>query len=197
MYSHIILEDAKCDNATKEDLEVIANHANRCKNIVSGLLNFSRQNKLIKTTVNLADLCQYCIDSIYIPQNINAKLKLNTSRILAEVDKDQISQVIINLINNSVDAMENKGGEITVTIGKDDTAVFFIIEDNGPGIPEKYRKQIFDPFFTTKQIGKGTGLGLSVSYGIVKMHSGTIDIDTNTDPEKGKVGTAVKVRLPQ
>ncbi|MEW5821507.1 MAG: [Fe-Fe] hydrogenase large subunit C-terminal domain-containing protein [Cyanobacteriota bacterium] len=197
MYSHIILEDNRYDKATKEDLEVIAHHANRCKNIVSGLLNFSRQNKIIKTTINLADLCQYCIDSIHIPSNITVKIIQNDNNVLADIDKDQISQVIINLINNSIDAMENTGGKINVIIGKKDTSVYFIIEDNGPGIPAKYRKQIFDPFFTTKQIGKGTGLGLSVSYGIVKMHSGTIDINTNTDPRLGKVGTSVHVKLPQ
>lgn len=197
MYSNLILEEVECDKHTKEDLKVIANHANRCKKIVSGLLNFSRQNKLIKNKLVLAELCQYCLDSIYIPKNILVNLTKESDNVVVELDKDQISQVIINLINNSVDAMEEKGGNINIIIGQDNYNAYFIIEDNGPGIPEKYLNKIFDPFFTTKQIGKGTGLGLSVSYGIVKMHSGQIEIDSNTDSSQGNVGTKVKVSLPR
>jgi iron only hydrogenase large subunit-like protein/nitrogen-specific signal transduction histidine kinase len=196
MYSHIILEEAESNKELKEDLQVIANHASRCQKIVSGLLNFSRQNKLIKNEIDIADLCQYCIDSVYIPANIKVELIRESNPVRAEIDKDQISQVIINLINNSVDAMENTGGKIYVIVNKEDNQACFTIQDTGPGIPEKYRKQIFDPFFTTKQIGKGTGLGLSVSYGIVKMHSGGIEVDSNTDITKGPTGTAVKVLLP-
>jgi iron only hydrogenase large subunit-like protein/nitrogen-specific signal transduction histidine kinase len=196
MYSHIILEEAEDNKELRDDLQVIANHANRCQKIVSGLLNFSRQNKLIKNEIDIADLCQYCIDSIHIPSSIAVELIREPDPVKADIDKDQISQVIINLINNSIDAMENTGGKINIIVNKEPDHACFIIQDTGPGIPKKYRKQIFDPFFTTKQIGKGTGLGLSVSYGIVKMHSGAIEIESNTDVNSGPTGTAVKVLLP-
>lgn len=197
MYSNIILEDAESEGELKEDLSVIANHANRCKKIVSGLLNFSRQNKLIKTDVDIIELSQHCLDSVYVPKNINIKLEPERRPIIAEIDKDQISQVIINLINNSVDAMEETGGNISIIIGENKSYSYLIIKDDGPGIPEKFKKQIFDPFFTTKQLGKGTGLGLSVSYGIVKMHTGAIEINSNSDKNVGPTGTSVKVSLPK
>jgi signal transduction histidine kinase len=116
---------------------------------------------------------------------------------VVDIDKDQITQVIVNLLNNSIDAMEEKGSKLEIVVGEDESDVYFIIKDDGSGIPEKYRKQVFDPFFTTKQMGKGTGLGLSVSYGIIKMHSGTIDVNSNTDSTLGETGTSVKVSLPK
>lgn len=196
MYSHMILEEAGNDESVKEDFKTIVNHAERCKKIVSGLLNFSRQSKLVKTSVNLSDLCKNCIEYVSIPDNIEIKLVKDTEIILIDLDKDQISQVLINLITNSMDAMEASGGLIEIITGKTNTDIYFIVKDNGPGIPEKHIKQVFDPFFTTKQIGKGTGLGLAVSYGIVKMHSGQIDVETNADVKKGATGTLVKVSLP-
>ncbi|OGI02271.1 MAG: hypothetical protein A2Y25_09170 [Candidatus Melainabacteria bacterium GWF2_37_15] len=197
MYSNIILEEAECADNTKEDLKTILNQANRCKKIVSGLLNFARQNKLVKTRTDLPELAKHCIDSLYIPDKINVNIVKLGEEITGEIDKDQISQVIINLVNNSIDVMEANGGKIDIIIGEEDGNVFFIIKDTGPGIPEKHMKQIFDPFFTTKQIGKGTGLGLSVSYGIIKMHYGSIDVNSNTDPDMGEIGTSVKVSLPK
>lgn len=197
MYSNMILEEAEnCEN-TREDLQVILNQANRCKKIVSGLLNFSRQNKLIKNTTDLAELVQNCVDSIYIPPNININIIQQDNNVHADIDKDQISQVIINLVNNSIDAMEETGGKIDIILGREGENTFFTVTDTGPGIPEKYRKQIFDPFFTTKRMGKGTGLGLSVSYGIIKMHYGSIDVKSNTDPNAGETGTSVKILLPE
>jgi two-component system NtrC family sensor kinase len=197
MYANIVLEEAQCADSTKEDLQTILTQANRCKKIVSGLLNFSRQNKIVKTPTDICELIQNCADSIRVPESVQLEVISPGLELMAEIDKDQITQVIINLMNNAMDAMEEKGGKLEVITGQDDESVFFMVKDNGPGIPEKYKKQIFDPFFTTKQMGKGTGLGLSVSYGIIKMHSGSIDVDSNTDANLGRTGTTVKVTLPK
>ncbi len=197
MYSNIIIEEAECADSTREDLQVVLNQANRCKKIVSGLLNFSRQNKLIKNRTDISELVQNCIGSIYVPENINIEKINKAEKISADIDKDQISQVIINLVNNSIDAMEENGGEIKIILNDENENISITVKDNGPGIPEKHRKQIFDPFFTTKQIGKGTGLGLSVSYGIIKMHYGSIDVSSNTDSDVGEIGTSVKITLPK
>ena len=72
-----------------------------------------------------------------------------------------------------------------------------IVQDTGVGIPEENRAKIFDPFFTTKQIGKGTGLGLAVTYGIIKMHRGDIDVASNCDPAEGPTGTTFTITLPR
>lgn len=190
MYSNIILEEAECADNTREDLQTILSQANRCKKIVSGLLNFSRQNKLIKTRTEIGEFVEKCVGSVYIPENISLEVIKEAENILADIDKDQISQVIINLVNNSIDALENKGGKIDILLGKGNENIFVTVKDNGSGIPENIRNQIFDPFFTTKGIGKGTGLGLSVSYGIIKMHYGSIDLESSSE------GTSVKVTLP-
>lgn len=197
MYANIVLEDEQCPDSIKKDLEVILTHANRCKKIVSSLLNFSRQNKADKTSTDIAELIKNCVDSISIPEKIKVEINEPKHGLVVDIDKDQITQVIVNLLNNSIDAMEEKGSKLEIVVGEDESDVYFIIKDDGSGIPEKYRKQVFDPFFTTKQMGKGTGLGLSVSYGIIKMHSGTIDVNSNTDSTLGETGTSVKVSLPK
>jgi len=71
------------------------------------------------------------------------------------------------------------------------------VADTGIGIPKENLERIFHPFFTTKQIGKGTGLGLAVSYGVVKMHRGSITCQSNADPGRGPTGTTFTVVLPR
>ena len=71
------------------------------------------------------------------------------------------------------------------------------VKDNGSGVPDDLREKIFQPFFTTRKMGKGTGLGLSVSYGIVKMHRGQIELKSNANIEKGPTGTSFQVCLPR
>ena len=92
----------------------------------------------------------------------------------ADVDRDQLTQVIVNLIKNGIEAMENKGGEIRVNAVElpEQGRVQITVSDQGCGIPPEDRERIFQPFFTTKNIGKGVGLGLPICYGIVKMHRG-------------------------
>ena len=105
-------------------------------------------------------------------------------------EPNQIRQVIVNMLNNAVDAID-KSGEISITTMNKDKYVCIQITDTGCGIsPEKIDK-IFMPFFTTKPTGKGTGLGLSVSYGIIKSLGGTIGVESI--PEKG---TTFRITLP-
>ena len=176
---------------------MIVSQSNRCKKIVSGLLNFSRQNKVLYEKVNIYDLANHCADSIGVTDHIKIKINTLYCDSCAEVDKDQISQVLINLINNAIDALEEQKGLITITIDGTETTMIIKVRDNGPGIPEKIRPRIFDPFFTTKQIGKGTGLGLPVCYGIVKMHRGNVTVTSNTNIVAGETGTEVIIELPR
>jgi signal transduction histidine kinase len=113
-----------------------------------------------------------------------------------DLDPDQINQVLTNLFSNACDAMAN-GGILRIGIDGDDSKVWFSVSDTGSGIPKENQSKIFEPFFTTKQIGKGTGLGLAVTYGIVKMHRGDIEVVSNGDPLAGPTGTTFTVRLPR
>lgn len=103
----------------------------------------------------------------------------------------QLNQVFMNLLVNAAHALEDKG-TITVRTGHDDNNVWVQVQDTGKGIAPENLARIFDPFFTTKPVGKGTGLGLSLAYGIVKKHSGRIDVKS----EVGQ-GSTFTVNLPK
>lgn len=196
LYSDLLKEEVATHPKLKEDLDVIITQANRCKKIVSGLLNFSRQNRVVKVETDLEKLIQVCIDLVAIPKSIKVSLINDSKREFVLVDKDQLSQVFINIIQNGVDAMEGVTGNIAIKISDDHSDVKIEFIDEGGGIPSEIITRIFDPFFTTKMMGKGTGLGLPVSYGIVKMHGGQIKIESNTDKSKAKCGTKVLITLP-
>lgn len=104
---------------------------------------------------------------------------------------DQIKQVFLNLLANAADACRSTGGRITIRTRQEGEQVAVAIKDNGIGIAEENKDLIFQPFFTTKQEVKGTGLGLSVSYGIIRSHKGTIEVDSQ--PGHGATFT---IRLP-
>ncbi len=201
MYAHILSEQCGQSPEMKEDVGVIVQHADRCKKIVSELLNFARQNRVIKIPVDIVDMIRNCIGVLDIPEHIEINIinKMEDEP-TAELDRDQFSQVLLNLINNAVDAMlevKSIRHKLELSIDGDKENVFIAVKDTGAGIPEKYINKIFDPFFTTKEIGKGTGLGLPVSYGIIKMHSGEIKVESNSDITKGETGTTVTVNLPR
>jgi two-component system NtrC family sensor kinase len=103
----------------------------------------------------------------------------------------ELNQVFLNLLVNAAHAIRRERGTIIVRTGSSDAEVWVEIEDDGSGIASEHLPRIFDPFFTTKPVGKGTGLGLSLSYGIVKKHTGRIDVDS----EVGR-GTRFRVTLP-
>ncbi len=200
MYAHILLEQCSKDNSEMgQDVKIIVEQADRCKKIVSGLLNFSRQNRIVRTPVNVVDLINRCLDVISSPSHVKIELVNKLDPPTAELDRDQFSQVLTNLINNSIDSMTgtNKEDKLTLVVDGDDNNLIVVVEDTGTGIPEKYINRIFDPFFTTKEIGKGTGLGLPVSYGIIKMHSGDIRVESNNDVEKAPTGTKITISMPR
>jgi iron only hydrogenase large subunit-like protein len=196
MYSHLLLEE--CDNQSKmrEDLAMIAEQADRCKKIVAGLLHFARQNKVCRASQDLCSLIDHAMRTINVPNNIAVLIEHEMTDPMAEIDSDQIIQVLTNLVSNAVAAMGN-GGVITIRTNGNEQWVRFAVQDSGSGIPADNLKKIFDPFFTTKRMGMGTGLGLAVTYGIVKMHSGDIRVESQADPANGPTGTTFTVTLPR
>ncbi|MCK5704284.1 MAG: GHKL domain-containing protein, partial [Cyclobacteriaceae bacterium] len=96
----------------------------------------------------------------------------------------------MNIISNSIDAIEDKG-IITISTSKSNGFIQIIIKDSGSGMPENIKAKIFDPFYTTKEVGEGTGLGLSISHGIIEKHGGSIKVQSDA----GK-GTEFIIHLP-
>ena len=196
MYAHLLMDDLAEDHRLHEDAQMIAEQADRCKKIVSGLLHFARQNKVQRQPVAVQDLMRRGIRSVVIPANVDIREQYPSLDAVVEVDADQIVQVMTNLLTNAYAAMPD-GGRLTVHAGVEGDTFRIKVADTGVGITPENVSKIFEPFFTTKQIGKGTGLGLAVSYGIIKMHRGQISVESNCDPEVKATGTVFTVSIPR
>ncbi len=193
-YSHLLLENAKAENGSGELLRKIATQADRCRKIVRGLLDFSRQKKPEKRSCNLNQVIQECVSLLEnqaLFHNIVVEKQFQPDLPPAAADPAQIQQVFMNLIINAAEAMDGIGRLTMTTRLEPDGFVEVSIADSGHGISEENMERIFNPFFTTKEVGHGTGLGLAISFGIVKEHEGTISVES----EEGK-GATFTVRLP-
>ena len=194
-YSHLLLEKAPNGDPSRISIEKIAKQATRCREIIRGLLDFSRQSQPHVRPYDVNSILEESISLLENQasfQNIKLLKYLDKNIPLTAVDPSQIQQVFMNIIINAAEAM-NGHGSITLTSRKNSQDEFVEIEfaDTGHGIREEDFDHIFDPFFTTKDPGHGTGLGLAISYGIIKKHQGTIEVESRV----GK-GTTFIIRLP-
>jgi two-component system NtrC family sensor kinase len=196
LHANLLLEECEEQSATHEDLDLIVNQANRCKRIISGLLNFARQSRVVRQPTDLGALVAEVLRTVPAEEGVTIAVADRLEDPTAEIDADQIVQVLVNLITNAQQAMPD-GGRIAVTLEDTEDEVSFSVTDSGHGIPDEHFDKLFSPFFTTKQVGKGTGLGLAVTHGIVKMHRGQITVDSNADPERSPTYTTFKIVLPR
>jgi signal transduction histidine kinase len=194
-FTQLMMRNQKKDSRFYADLNTIQKHTRHCKTIVEDLLNFARTSKPKKELCNIHDIITEVIH--FIQQHTDTdKVRIETAfgddiqPLL--LDEKKIKQVFINLIMNARYAM-GAHGTIAVKTRKDPhfDDVVIQVADNGSGIEKKNIERIFDPFFSTKPTGEGTGLGLSVSYGIIKNHGGSVDVES----EPGK-GTTFTIKLP-
>jgi len=194
LYSHMMLKSLK-ESVHKDDLQMIVSEAVRCKDIVRGLLDFARQSRVSKAPTDIGELVDEVV-GIAQPRALEAGVAV-TGEVrgpmpVMMIDRMQVRQGLINLVTNAIDA-STSGGAIRVAAcctqsGRD---LHLEVSDQGCGIPHENLSKVFTPFFTTKENGKGTGLGLAITYGVIKMHSGDITVDS----EVGK-GTTFTIRLP-
>lgn len=194
-FSYLLLEESSCDGQQKKFVETIVGQANRCRDIIRGLLDFSRQRKPDKGLININTVLGDCLSLVENQasfHNIKITKIFQPDLPLAVIDPSQIERVFINLIINASEAMDGTGDLtiITKTNDKNDH-IQITISDTGHGIRKEDINQIFDPFFTTKEVGHGTGLGLAISYGIIKSHKGTITVESEVNK-----GTTFLVRIP-
>ena len=178
----------------KETLKLIHVQGQRCKDITQKLLSFGRGTDSRTQPLQLNDVIQEVLDlsaqrARFANVELRQKLQNDLPRVMAS--ETEMHQVLLNLINNAVYAMEKTGGTIEVATALKDGQVEVEVADTGPGIPKGILDRVFDPFFTTKPVGQGTGLGLSICYGIISKMNGQIDVSS----EVGK-GTTFRIRLP-
>ncbi len=152
----------------------------RCKSIIEHLLVFSRTTKKMKTTFDLNTIITETFQLLPPGQRQEQKqviLSLSPSPVQIEGNPNQMSQLVLNMLMNSLDAITSKGKVEIITYDKNDF-IHFEISDTGKGISEENINHIFEPFFTTKEIGRGTGLGLAICQQIVNDHQGKIKVDS-------------------
>jgi len=191
-YSELMTDEIK-DGPPRHKLDKMIREAHRMKRIIENLLRFARQNNLEKKSANLNVLLQDVLAlREYHIRNHDVQLMVHVEAGLPPValDEDQFKQILLNLLNNSIDALEGRRDKlIQIQALRRGDRVLLRFDDNGPGFIDPNR--VFDPFYTTKPVGKGTGLGLSICYGIVKEHGGEIQA---TNLERG--GARVVLELP-
>jgi signal transduction histidine kinase len=191
-YSELISDDLPAGPA-RQKLDKMLREAQRMKRIIENLLRFARQNNLEKKSANLELLLQdvLALREYHLRNNdVDVQLQIEPNLPLVALDEDQFKQILLNLLNNSIDALEGSlQKSIRIEATRRDERVVLCFDDSGHGFTDTNRA--FDPFYTTKPVGKGTGLGLSICYGIVKEHGGEISA-ANLEPR----GARIMLELP-
>jgi len=177
----------------RTSVKKIEEHVERARKVVHNMLGYARRmeprledidvNQTINQTVDI-------LENFARTNNIDIQTDLAGNLPITAGDQAQLQQVILNLVNNAIDAI-GKDGTISVKSSREQSKIRVVIADTGPGIPESMQKKIFDPFFTTKSTGKGTGLGLWISYNIIEKMGGKLSLQS-----KESQGAAFTITLP-
>ena len=177
----------------RTSVKKIEEHVERARKVVHNMLGYARRmeprledvdvNQTINQTVDI-------LENYARSNNIDIQTDLADNLPITAGDQAQLQQVILNLVNNAIDAI-GKDGTISVKSSREQSKIRVVIADTGPGIPESMQKKIFDPFFTTKSTGKGTGLGLWISYNIIEKMGGNLALQS-----KEGQGATFTITLP-
>ena len=178
LYTRLVLEDYSLEEGARKDLLRVLEDAERCRDTVKELLEFTRQTRHLMRPhdINRAlSRTLFLLENQPLFQNIIIEKDLDPALPPVYSDIQQMNHLFMNIILNAAQAMKGKGElKIKTVLVVDKELVHIEISDTGPGIPEHILPHIFAPFFTTKPEGEGTGLGLSLAYGIVENQGGTI-----------------------
>ena len=206
-HTELVSSEEKLPETARESLDQISMAAQRAANLTRQLLTFGRKQFMQVELLDLNEVIKSVTQMLRRALGENITLRCNLSAVLPaiEADSTMMEQVVMNLSLNARDAM-SKGGSLIITtnpvkVGREHVLgnpearegvfICLTVSDNGCGMDRIKLGKIFEPFFTTKEVGKGTGLGLATVYGIVKQHSGWIEVES----ELGK-GTAFKLFFP-
>ena len=176
-----------------DSLDKIRKHTMRCKGITMRLLGFASQAESKSELCNVNNVINDVLEFMY------SRVRFSSTRFHTKLSPDvpalainavQLQQVLVNLIDNAMDALRI-GGHITIRTDVENDILSISVTDTGSGIPQKLLNNIFDPFVTSKPVGKGTGLGLSICYGIVNQLGGSIHVAAT-----GPQGTTIRIDIP-
>jgi PAS domain S-box-containing protein len=170
------------DEPTRKGLATIVSQVERITKIMNQLLTFARRKASEPRQVNIGQVAEDCLEVLQerirrAHVTVETDFETALHPVLVHADPDQMSQVLLNLFINAIQAMP-AGGTLRIGIVRKDRHVQIVVADTGQGIPPEDLPKIFTPFFTTKEIGQGTGLGLTVVHGIVQEHGGSISVES-------------------
>jgi PAS domain S-box-containing protein len=187
-----LLQRPHVDDTTAR-LRELEGHIQRASQLTRQLVLFSRPES---SKVELLDLNRAVRETVLLlvrllRENVDLIFEPVDESLALEADRGQIEQIVMNLAVNAADAMPD-GGQLTIRTGRgEQDTVWLEVEDTGHGIPEEIREHLFEPFFTTRERSRGTGLGLSVVHGIVTLHGGQIEVDSEP-----AAGSRFRISLP-
>lgn len=197
LYSKLLLEEAPAESPICRNLQKIVDNVSRSKKIISDLLDYTRQAESHMGLNHINEIAETAVRMLKNEMKINnvqCQLFLSPGLPAILCDRDQIQQVLVNLLQNAIEASEGQGYiELFTSLSQEGEMVKLAVKDDGRGILPQAVSKIFEPFYTTKD--KGTGLGLSICYGIVKRHNGQIWAE-NGAAAGGNKGASFYVELP-
>ena len=161
------------------DLELVRQEATRAGQIVRNLLSFVRRGSSDRTPGDLnqiANTIAQLREHHLADRNVVLRLDLHPAPLPVLVNREEIQQIVLNLVLNAEHALGESAGTITIRTRSDGTVQSLQVADDGPGVPAELRGRVFEPFFTTKDVGQGTGLGLSIALGIATAHGGGLEL---------------------
>jgi len=194
-YSEMLLEDLPISSPSADKVSKIQGAVLKAKSIINQILTFSRQVEQEKINISISNVLKETIGFVRsaIPSNITVRSYITKKPALVFADPTQLFRVFLNLMTNAIQAMEEKGGVLSVNLtivegkviqnelNKDvvaDKYALLSFKDTGKGMEPSHIQRVFEPFFTTREVGKGTGLGLSVVHGIVSEMEGEIIVSS-------------------
>lgn len=203
-FAQALLADPRCPARIKADLQQIDDAADRCRRIVTNLLDFSRRHEPDKQASDVNAIILRAVGMLehaFRDSGIEVELALAFDLPSTSTDPHQLERVFFNIAQNAHQALTNAGSKAgktgrfsvrsAVLPDGSDRWLRVEFEDNGPGMSAEHRRRVFEPFFTTKPVGQGTGLGLSIAYGIIQSLGGELRLDS----ELGR-GTRLTIDLP-
>lgn len=202
-YTQLVMMNQIIEERDKIYLRNIHDASRRASRLVKQIMSFSRPGKDGREPHSISSVVVNALEIVEatLPENISINTNIDKHCPLVKININEIRQIIVNLCTNAWHAMEDKGGEIevslrTITVDhgamkKQEKFIQMIVKDSGIGMCEDTQTRIFEPFYTTKEVGKGTGLGLAVVHGIIQSYDGNIQVNSKMND-----GTEFKVNLP-
>lgn len=191
----VLKENASfAEEEQKELVEVVLTETERLNGIIKEFLNYTKVRPIEISTFDANRIFYEIINLVrkgnILKDNISLMYKNKDRKFVIEADVDQVKQVFFNLVLNSIDAMSEKGGMLTIELDEDDNTFTAVISDTGCGIKPARIDKIFEPFYSSKD--KGVGIGLSIVSKIIESHKGEITVKSKLEE-----GTAFTVKLPK